>query len=116
MKSFTDSSLSVEKVTKVEIFTRSSPPCDYCFRAKKWIEEHLPHVSVTEYNINIHTSEWWELLNKHPMARSTPQITITMENGTRQYIGGYPQLLEAFQAPPLQACERYSHQLPPKRA
>lgn len=99
MESYQTNSLSTEKVTKVEMFTRSSPPCTYCLQAKKWIEEHLPRASVTEYNINTDSGKWRELLNKHPGARTIPQITLTMKNGARQYIGGYSELIKAFQVP-----------------
>ena len=91
-------SLSTEDVVAVEIFTRESPPCNFCIYAKRWIAKYLPEASVHEYNINRDSDKWSIFLSVHPAARTIPQITLTMKNGKVVYVGGYDKLEASFSA------------------
>lgn len=91
--------LETKNVALVEIFTRSSPICHFCNHAKEWVRDNVPDAKVTEYNINTDSVKWAEFLRKHPSAKSVPQITMTMQNGSRRHIGGYYELIQAFSVP-----------------
>lgn len=97
MEIFTATPPSIENVVAVEIFVRDSPPCHFCIQAKNWIRKNLPHADVTEYSISKHHNKWSIFASTNPRARAVPQITLTMKNGERKYIGGFFELEKAFQ-------------------
>lgn len=88
--------LAIENVATVEMFTRSNPTCHFCNQTRAWVKERLGHADVVEYNINTDSDKWAEFLQKHPCAKSVPQITLTMKNRSRRHIGGYSELVRAF--------------------
>ena len=88
--------IDVSKLQSVEIFTRLSPPCQFCDKVKKWVKENLPHAKIIEYDMRRDVDKWRELYNQHPEARVPPQVAINMRNGVRRHIGGYQELLRAF--------------------
>ena len=69
----------------------SKPHCSYCLQAKQLLEmEQLPF----EYkNLGTHYS-LDELMTLAPDAKSFPQIFVVDENGNKDLIGGYSELVE----------------------
>ena len=69
----------------------SKPNCGYCLQAKQLLEmEQLPF----EYkNLGTHYS-LQEFMELFPNARSFPQIFIVDENGNKDLVGGYAELVE----------------------
>ena len=69
----------------------SKPSCGYCLQAKQLLEmEQLPF----EYkNLGTHYS-LDELMTLAPNAKSFPQIFVVDENGNKDLIGGFNNLVE----------------------
>ena len=69
----------------------SKPNCGYCLQAKQLLEmEQLPF----EYkNLGTHYS-LDELMTLAPNAKSFPQIFVVDENGNKDLIGGFSDLVE----------------------
>ena len=69
----------------------SKPNCSYCLQAKQLLEmEQLPF----EYkNLGTHYS-LDELMTLAPNAKSFPQIFVVDENGNKELIGGFNNLVE----------------------
>ena len=69
----------------------SKPSCGYCLQAKQLLEmEQLPF----EYkNLGTHYS-LDELMTLAPNTKSFPQIFIVDENGNKDLIGGFSDLVE----------------------
>ena len=69
----------------------SKPSCGYCLQAKQLLEmEQLPF----EYkNLGTHYS-LDELMTLAPNAKSFPQIFVVDENGNKDLIGGFSDLVE----------------------
>ena len=69
----------------------SKPNCSYCLQAKQLLEmEQLPF----EYkNLGTHYS-LDELMTIAPNAKSFPQIFVVDENGNKELIGGFNNLVE----------------------
>lgn len=69
----------------------SKPSCGYCLQAKDLLTlEQLPFEYLTlgtHYNLD-------ELMTVAPNAKSFPQIFIVDENGDKELIGGYNDLVE----------------------
>ena len=69
----------------------SKPSCGYCLQAKQLLEmEQLPFDYLT---LGTHYS-LEDLMKLPPNARSFPQIFIVDENGNKELIGGYSELVE----------------------
>ena len=70
----------------LEIYTQDD--CIFCLKAKHTIQNN-PDMGfkVTEYNIQKHPSYKDTLLERHPAAKTVPQIWIA-----GKYIGGYEDL------------------------
>ena len=71
----------------------SKPNCSYCLQAKQLLEmEQLPFDYLTlgtHYSLD-------ELMTLAPNAKSFPQIFIVDENGNKELIGGYNDLVESL--------------------
>ena len=69
----------------------SKPNCSFCMQAKQLLEmEQLPF----EYkNLGTHYS-LDELMTLSPNAKSFPQIFVVDENGNKELIGGFNNLVE----------------------
>ena len=69
----------------------SKPSCGYCLQAKQLLEmEQLPF----EYkNLGTHYS-LDEIMTLAPNAKSFPQIFVVDENGNKDLIGGFSDLVE----------------------
>ena len=69
----------------------SKPNCSFCLQAKQLLEmEQLPF----EYkNLGTHYS-LDELMTLSPDAKSFPQIFVVDENGNKDLVGGYAELVE----------------------
>ena len=69
----------------------SKPNCSFCLQAKQLLEmEQLPF----EYkNLGTHYS-LDELMTLSPDAKSFPQIFVVDENGNKELIGGFNNLVE----------------------
>lgn len=69
----------------------SKPSCGYCLQAKQLLEmEQLPF----EYkNLGTHY-DLDELMKLAPNAKSFPQIFVVDENGNKDLIGGFSDLVE----------------------
>ena len=69
----------------------SKPNCSFCLQAKQLLEmEQLPF----EYkNLGTHYS-LDELMTLAPNAKSFPQIFVVDENGNKDLIGGFSDLVE----------------------
>ena len=69
----------------------SKPNCGYCLQAKQLLEmEQLPFEYKqlgTHYNLD-------ELMTLSPDAKSFPQIFVVDENGNKELIGGFNNLVE----------------------
>ena len=69
----------------------SKPSCSYCLQAKQLLEmKQLPFVYKqlgADYTLQ-------ELLEVSPDAKSFPQIFVVDENGNKELIGGYSELVE----------------------
>ena len=69
----------------------SKPSCGYCLQAKQLLEmEQLPFEYKqlgTHYNLD-------ELMTLSPDAKSFPQIFVVDENGNKELVGGYTELVE----------------------
>ena len=69
----------------------SKPSCSYCLQAKQLLEmEQLPFEYKqlgTHYNLD-------ELMTLAPNAKSFPQIFVVDENGNKDLIGGFSDLVE----------------------
>ena len=69
----------------------SKPNCSFCLQAKQLLEmEQLPFEYKnlgTHYNLD-------ELMTLSPDAKSFPQIFVVDENGNKELIGGYAELVE----------------------
>lgn len=69
----------------------SKPSCGYCLQARDLLEmEQLPFEYKqlgTHYNLD-------ELMTLSPDAKSFPQIFVVDENGNKDLIGGYSELVE----------------------
>lgn len=69
----------------------SKPSCGYCLQARDLLEmEQLPFEYKqlgTHYNLD-------ELMTLSPDAKSFPQIFVVDENGNKELIGGYSELVE----------------------
>ena len=69
----------------------SKPSCGYCLQAKQLLEmEQLPFEYKqlgTHYNLD-------ELMTLSPDAKSFPQIFVVDENGNKELVGGYSELVE----------------------
>ena len=71
----------------------SKPNCSFCLQAKQLLEmEQLPF----EYlQLGMHYS-LDELMTLSPNAKSFPQIFVVDENGNKELIGGYHDLVESL--------------------
>ena len=69
----------------------SKPSCGYCLQAKDLLTmEQLPFNYLTlgtHYSLD-------ELMTLSPDAKSFPQIFVVDENGNKELIGGYSDLVE----------------------
>ena len=69
----------------------SKPNCSFCLQAKQLLEmEQLPFEYKqlgTHYNLD-------ELMTLSPDAKSFPQIFVVDENGNKELIGGFNNLVE----------------------
>ena len=69
----------------------SKPSCGYCLQAKQLLEmEQLPFEYLqlgTHYDLD-------ELMKLAPNAKSFPQIFVVDENGNKDLIGGFNNLVE----------------------
>ena len=69
----------------------SKPNCSFCLQAKQLLEmEQLPFEYLTlgtHYNLD-------ELMTLSPDAKSFPQIFVVDENGNKELIGGFNNLVE----------------------
>ena len=69
----------------------SKPSCGYCLQAKQLLEmEQLPFEYKqlgTHYSLD-------ELMTLAPNAKSFPQIFVVDENGNKDLVGGYAELVE----------------------
>ena len=69
----------------------SKPNCSYCLQAKQLLEmEQLPFEYKqlgTHYDLD-------ELMTLAPNAKSFPQIFVVDENGNKDLIGGFSDLVE----------------------
>ena len=69
----------------------SKPSCSYCLQAKQLLEmKQLPFVYKqlgADYTLQ-------ELLEVSPDARTFPQIFVVDENGNKELVGGYSELVE----------------------
>ncbi len=69
----------------------SKPNCGYCLQAKQLLEmEQLPLEYLqlgTHYSLD-------ELMTLSPDAKSFPQIFVVNENGNKELVGGYSELVE----------------------
>ena len=69
----------------------SKPNCSFCLQAKQLLEmEQLPFDYLTlgtHYNLD-------ELMTLSPDAKSFPQIFVVDENGNKELIGGFNNLVE----------------------
>ena len=69
----------------------SKQNCSYCLQAKQLLEmEQLPFEYKqlgTHYNLD-------ELMTLSPDAKSFPQIFVVDENGNKELVGGYSELVE----------------------
>ena len=69
----------------------SKPNCSFCMQAKQLLEmEQLPFEYKqlgTHYNLD-------ELMTLAPNAKSFPQIFVVDENGNKDLIGGFSDLVE----------------------
>ena len=69
----------------------SKPNCSFCMQAKQLLEmEQLPFEYKqlgTHYNLD-------ELMTLSPDAKSFPQIFVVDENGNKELIGGFNNLVE----------------------
>ena len=69
----------------------SKPNCSFCMQAKQLLEmEQLPFEYLTlgtHYSLD-------ELMTLSPNARSFPQIFVVDENGNKELVGGYSELVE----------------------
>ena len=69
----------------------SKPSCGYCLQAKDLLTmDQLPFDSLTlgtHYSLD-------ELMTLAPNAKSFPQIFVVDENGNKELIGGYTELVE----------------------
>ena len=88
--------LIAENVVHVELFVRDAPRCPFCDEAKKWIQENLPSAYVRTYSIMKDSQAWWNFIQRHPEARSVPQMELTMKDGSVTYIGSTEELLRSF--------------------
>ena len=71
----------------------SKPNCSFCLQAKQLLEmEQLPF----DYkNLGTHYS-LDELMTLAPNAKSFPQIFVVDENGNKELIGGFNNLVESL--------------------
>ena len=69
----------------------SKPNCSFCMQAKQLLEmEQLPFNYLTlgtHYGLD-------ELMTLSPNAKSFPQIFVVDENGNKELVGGYAELVE----------------------
>ena len=69
----------------------SKPNCSFCMQAKQLLEmEQLPFEYKqlgTHYNLD-------ELMTLAPNAKSFPQVFVVDENGNKDLIGGFSDLVE----------------------
>jgi hypothetical protein len=93
---FAQQLLNPANVSLVVIFIRDTPKCSFCDEAQAWIGENLIHAKHVTYSMSRNPVEWKEFAMRHPTAKSVPQIEVTMQNGSRIYIGGEGDLPRAF--------------------
>ena len=71
----------------------SKPNCSFCMQAKQLLEmEQLPFDYLTlgtNYNLD-------ELMTLAPNTKSFPQVFVVDENGNKELIGGYNNLVESL--------------------
>ena len=69
----------------------SKPNCSFCLQAKQLLEmEKLPFEYKqlgTHYSLD-------ELMTLSPNARTFPQVFVVDENGNKELVGGYSELVE----------------------
>lgn len=69
----------------------SKPSCGYCLQARDLLEQNKLEFEYlqlgTHYSLD-------ELMTLAPDARSFPQIFVVDENGNKDLIGGYSELVE----------------------
>lgn len=69
----------------------SKPSCGYCLQAKDLLEQdklEFEYLTLgTHYNLD-------ELMTLSPDAKSFPQIFVVDENGNKELIGGFNNLVE----------------------
>ena len=69
----------------------SKPSCGYCLQAKQLLEiEQLPFDYLT---LGTHYS-LGDLMKLSPDAKSFPQIFVVDENGNKELVGGFSDLVE----------------------
>ena len=71
----------------------SKPNCGSCLQAKQLLEQNKLEFEYkqlgTHYNLD-------ELMTLAPNAKSFPQIFVADENGNKELIGGYHDLVESL--------------------
>ena len=69
----------------------SKPNCSFCLQAKQLLEQNKLEFEYknlgTHYNLD-------ELMTLSPDAKSFPQIFVVDENGNKELIGGFNNLVE----------------------
>ena len=69
----------------------SKPNCGYCLQARDLLEQNKLGFEYkqlgTHYNLD-------ELMKLAPNAKSFPQIFVVDENGNKELVGGYADLVE----------------------
>jgi len=69
---------------KIEVYTRSQPPCSYCMATKATLQ--AKRLDFIEYEVGKDLSKE-QLIEKFPMARTMPVVLVD-----DTYIGGYNEL------------------------
>ena len=69
----------------------SKPNCSFCMQAKQLLE--MEKLEFEYKNLGTHYS-LQEFMELFPNAKSFPQIFVVDENGNKELVGGYSELVE----------------------
>ena len=69
----------------------SKPSCGYCLQARALLEQNKVEFEYRKLGTHYSLQEFMELF---PDAKSFPQIFIVDENGNKELVGGYTELVE----------------------
>jgi len=78
---------------KIEVHSKTA--CPFCVLAKKYLNEHAVTFDEVVYDDDDARAEMYERFELVGNQRTVPQIFVVENDGTRQRVGGYTDLIQS---------------------